>query len=126
MASRVPRNAAPPASKGRSAAVPAKSTRDGRSRAEKSPAFGKPGSVLDPPGNARTRTRRLAVSTLRTNPVLGLVIGSWVIVEGIYRGAAFAVGKTVRSIGRSARELDAEHRRDGLGLSLLGLAVIVA
>jgi len=82
--------------------------------------------VLDPPGNARTRIRRLAISTFKLNPFLGLVVGVWVLLEGVYLGAAFAVGKLVRRAGRSARELDPVHRRDGLGLSLLGAAVVVA
>ncbi len=32
----------------------------------------------------------------------------------------------VRRVGTTARDLDPEHRRDGLGLSLVGLAIIVA
>jgi DNA segregation ATPase FtsK/SpoIIIE, S-DNA-T family len=39
---------------------------------------------------------------------------------------AHAVGATARSIGRSARELEPEHRRDGVGLFLFGLAVVAA
>jgi S-DNA-T family DNA segregation ATPase FtsK/SpoIIIE len=41
-------------------------------------------------------------------------------------GMAHVVGGTVRRIGRSASELEPEHRRDGLGFFLLGLAVVVA
>jgi S-DNA-T family DNA segregation ATPase FtsK/SpoIIIE len=36
------------------------------------------------------------------------------------------VGATIRKIGHTARELDPEHRRDGAGLFLIGLAVVVA
>ncbi|HET7387572.1 MAG TPA: DNA translocase FtsK 4TM domain-containing protein [Nocardioidaceae bacterium] len=36
------------------------------------------------------------------------------------------VGGTVRRIGRTAGELEPEHRRDGVGLLLIGLAVVVA
>jgi len=89
-------------------------------------AHGRLGSVLNPPGNQKTYARRLAVSTLKVNPVSGLILGIWVAIEGVYLALAFAVGKAVRSIGRTARELDPEHRRDGLGLSLIGLAVIIA
>jgi S-DNA-T family DNA segregation ATPase FtsK/SpoIIIE len=39
---------------------------------------------------------------------------------------AHVVGATVRRIGRTARELEPEHRRDGAGLFLIGLAVVVA
>jgi len=41
-------------------------------------------------------------------------------------GVAHVAGGTVRRIGHSARELEPEHRRDGIGLFLLGLAVVVA
>jgi S-DNA-T family DNA segregation ATPase FtsK/SpoIIIE len=41
-------------------------------------------------------------------------------------GMAHLVGGTVRRIGRSASELEPEHRRDGLGFFLLGMAVVVA
>jgi S-DNA-T family DNA segregation ATPase FtsK/SpoIIIE len=41
-------------------------------------------------------------------------------------GVAHAVGGGVRRIGRTASELDPEHRRDGAGLFLVGLAVVVA
>ena len=39
---------------------------------------------------------------------------------------AHVAGGTVRRIGRSASELEPEHRRDGLGFFLLGMAVVVA
>jgi S-DNA-T family DNA segregation ATPase FtsK/SpoIIIE len=41
-------------------------------------------------------------------------------------GVAHVAGGVVRRIGRSASELEPEHRRDGIGLFLLGLAVVVA
>jgi S-DNA-T family DNA segregation ATPase FtsK/SpoIIIE len=41
-------------------------------------------------------------------------------------GLAHVVGALVRSIGHSARDLEPEHRRDGVGLFLIGLAVVVA
>jgi len=41
-------------------------------------------------------------------------------------GAAHVVGGTARHVGSGARELDPAHRRDGLALTLVGLAVVVA
>ena len=41
-------------------------------------------------------------------------------------GLAHVAGGTVRRIGNSASELEPEHRRDGIGLFLLALAVLVA
>jgi S-DNA-T family DNA segregation ATPase FtsK/SpoIIIE len=39
---------------------------------------------------------------------------------------AHALGATARSIGRTARDLEPEHRRDGVGLFLFGTAVVTA
>lgn len=39
---------------------------------------------------------------------------------------AHAIGAGVRKVGHTARELEPEHRRDGAGLFLIGLAVVVA
>ncbi len=47
-------------------------------------------------------------------------------VRGIWSGVAHGIGWAARLIGRSARELDPAHRRDGLGLSLIALAIVVA
>ncbi len=41
-------------------------------------------------------------------------------------GLAHAIGGGVRRIGRTASELEPEHRRDGAGLFLLGIALVVA
>jgi S-DNA-T family DNA segregation ATPase FtsK/SpoIIIE len=47
-------------------------------------------------------------------------------VAAAWLGIAHAVGAVARSIGQSARDLDPEHRRDGVGLFLLGVAMVVA
>ena len=41
-------------------------------------------------------------------------------------GAASVAGGAVRRLGHSAEELDTEHKRDGLGLVLISLSVVVA
>ena len=41
-------------------------------------------------------------------------------------GTAHVAGATARRVGSGARELDPAHRRDGLGLCLIGLALVVA
>ncbi|HYN29714.1 MAG TPA: DNA translocase FtsK [Dermatophilaceae bacterium] len=43
-----------------------------------------------------------------------------------WMGVAGATGGTVRRIGAAGRDLEPEHRRDGLGLLLIVLAVVVA
>lgn len=48
------------------------------------------------------------------------------LVKGIWLGIAHTVGGLFRHIGHGARGLDPAHRRDGLGLALLGLAIVIA
>jgi S-DNA-T family DNA segregation ATPase FtsK/SpoIIIE len=47
-------------------------------------------------------------------------------VASAWLGVAHVLGATVRKIGHTARDLEPEHRRDGVGLFLIGLAVVVA
>jgi S-DNA-T family DNA segregation ATPase FtsK/SpoIIIE len=47
-------------------------------------------------------------------------------LAAVWLGLAHAVGAVARSIGQSARDLDPEHRRDGVGLFLFGLATVSA
>ncbi|HVE25165.1 MAG TPA: DNA translocase FtsK 4TM domain-containing protein, partial [Sporichthya sp.] len=70
--------------------------------------------------------REAAKSQLKINPLTGLVLWFWAIVEGIFLAFAKCAGKVVRGVGSTGRELDPAHRRDGLGLGLIGLAVVVA
>ena len=46
-------------------------------------------------------------------------------VAAVWLAIAHAVGAGARGIGRTARDLEPEHRRDGAGLFLLGLALVV-
>ena len=41
-------------------------------------------------------------------------------------GVSHLAGGAVRRVGSSARDLEPEHRRDGVGFALIGLAVVVA
>jgi DNA segregation ATPase FtsK/SpoIIIE, S-DNA-T family len=47
-------------------------------------------------------------------------------IASVWLGIAHALGAVARSIGQSARDLEPEHRRDGAGLFLIGLAMVVA
>jgi S-DNA-T family DNA segregation ATPase FtsK/SpoIIIE len=47
-------------------------------------------------------------------------------VSGVWLGVAGGVGAGARRIGQGARDLEPEHRRDGAGLFLIALAVVVA
>lgn len=52
--------------------------------------------------------------------------GIYRLVRAVWLGIAHGVGAMFRSIGRGAKGLDPAHRKDGLALLLLGLALIVA
>jgi S-DNA-T family DNA segregation ATPase FtsK/SpoIIIE len=51
------------------------------------------------------------------------------VVHGAWMGLAHGVGWAIRAVGRqaaTARKIEPEHRRDGAGLFLLGLAILSA
>src|SRR5579862_5254488 len=78
-------------------------------------------------GRAATARRGAASRPQHTHdPVVILV--SWIgrAISGAWMVAAGSVGYVARSFGRGARELDPHHRRDGLGLLTLGLAIVLA
>ena len=52
--------------------------------------------------------------------------GVYRLVRACWLGAAHGVGALFRGVGRGARGLDPAHRKDGLALLLLGLALVVA
>jgi S-DNA-T family DNA segregation ATPase FtsK/SpoIIIE len=55
-----------------------------------------------------------------------LVVWATHAIAAAWMGVAHAVGAAARAIGRNTRDLDPAHRRDGAGLTLLGLAIIMA
>jgi DNA translocase FtsK/SpoIIIE-like protein/LAGLIDADG DNA endonuclease family protein len=61
-----------------------------------------------------------------TDPIMILL--SWFVsaLSGAWMVLAHAAGFGARALGRSARDLDPLHRRDGVGLAFLGAAIIVA
>ena len=52
--------------------------------------------------------------------------GLFGVLAHIWRGIARGVGGGVRFLSREARDLDPSHRRDGLGLGLIVMAILVA
>lgn len=52
--------------------------------------------------------------------------GVYRLARAVWLGAAHGVGAMFRGIGRGAKGLDPAHRKDGLALLLLGVALIVA
>ena len=47
------------------------------------------------------------------------LVAAWMVV-------AHAAGFSARALGKSGRELDPLHRRDGAGLAYLGAAIVIA
>ncbi|MER7486783.1 DNA translocase FtsK [Streptomyces sp. NPDC126497] len=59
-------------------------------------------------------------------PSPGPANGVYRLVRALWLGLAHAVGAVFRGIGQGARNLDPAHRKDGLALLLLAIALIVA
>jgi DNA segregation ATPase FtsK/SpoIIIE, S-DNA-T family len=57
-----------------------------------------------------------------------VILAGWIVgaLAGIWMGLANTVGVGVRAIGKSARDLDPMHRRDGIGLASLCGAIVAA
>jgi S-DNA-T family DNA segregation ATPase FtsK/SpoIIIE len=105
----------------------------GRSGATRTTAKPKPRSNSKGNGRARSTTARGSSTRGRRptparsrDPILILV--GWVghAVAAAWMVAANAVGFGARRIGRSARDLDPDHRRDGVGLLWLAVAFVLA
>jgi S-DNA-T family DNA segregation ATPase FtsK/SpoIIIE len=67
--------------------------------------------------NAPPPSRNLLIAA--TAALFGLIGATW-------RAGAGAAGGIVRHVGRNANDLDPAHKRDGVGLAFIGLALIVA
>jgi S-DNA-T family DNA segregation ATPase FtsK/SpoIIIE len=70
--------------------------------------------------------RKTAAKKPAPAPAPNPTAGVYKLVRAVWLGIAHAVGATFRGIGRGAKGLDPAHRKDGLALLLLGLALIVA
>jgi DNA segregation ATPase FtsK/SpoIIIE, S-DNA-T family len=100
--------------------MPSKTAARSGGRSSRSKTSSRSGSRAARPAPRRKPAKRRSPSPV---PAAGLAIGrgaraGWFMLA---RGA----GSTARSVGR-AREIDPGHRRDGIALALLGIAVVVA
>ncbi|WP_338673307.1 DNA translocase FtsK [Streptomyces sp. SCSIO 30461] len=86
--------------------------------AKKAPAKKTAARKPAPPKKAAKKTAAKAAP----NPTGGVI---W-LLRAVWMGLAHAVGAMLRGIGRGAKGLDPAHRKDGVALLLLGLALIVA
>ncbi|WP_326576429.1 DNA translocase FtsK [Streptomyces sp. NBC_00481] len=110
MASRQSAAKKPPAKK---AAAPTKAP------AKKAPA--KKAAAKKAPAKKAT-----AKKTAPPKPAPNPTGGVYKLVRAVWLGAAHAVGAVFRGIGQGAKGLDPAHRKDGVALLLLALALIVA
>ncbi len=77
--------------------------------------------------STRSRARSADSRAARSNGLLARVGRTVVrVLAALWIGAGHLIGSLVRRLGRGARELDPAHRRDGLGLSFVALAILVA
>ncbi|WP_329363634.1 DNA translocase FtsK [Streptomyces sp. NBC_01483] len=109
MASRQSAAKKPPAKK---AAAPTKAP------AKKAPA--KKAAAKKAP--AKKVAAKKAAPASAPNPTAGV----YKLARAVWLGIAHAVGAMFRGIGRGAKGLDPAHRKDGLALLLIGIALIVA
>ncbi|MGV9558072.1 DNA translocase FtsK [Streptomyces sp. NPDC003522] len=70
--------------------------------------------------------RKAAAKKPAPRPAPSPTGGLYRLVRAVWLGLAHAVGAVFRGIGSGARNLDPAHRKDGVGLLLLGVALIVA
>jgi DNA segregation ATPase FtsK/SpoIIIE, S-DNA-T family len=79
-----------------------------------------------PPGKGRPRGTASRPPQRTADPIL--ILAGWLgrLVAGMWMVAAHAAGFAARGFGKSARDLDELHRRDGVGLAFLAAAFVVA
>ena len=78
------------------------------------------------PSRAVPRTAPKPVKRQQPGPVARTVRALGRLLARLWMMLARMLGGTVRAVGRSARDLDSTHRRDGIGLALFTLAIVVA
>ncbi|WP_371630742.1 DNA translocase FtsK [Streptomyces sp. NBC_00341] len=78
-----------------------------------------------PPKKAPAK-KAVAKKAVASRPAPSPTGGVYRLVRAVWLGAAHAIGAMFRGIGRGAKGLDPAHRKDGVALLLLGLALVVA
>ncbi len=123
------RTSSPPASRSKGTSTRSSGKRGSASRSRSSGS----GSRRKPAPKKSTAkkkgaARRPAPRAVRNGPGPIFRVGSalWRAVAAAWLGLAHAIGGGVRRVGHTAGDLDPEHRRDGAGLFLVGIAVVVA
>ncbi|MEV7508075.1 DNA translocase FtsK [Streptomyces sp. NPDC091201] len=79
-----------------------------------------------PPAKKAAAARRAPVKKVAAKPAPSPTGGVVRLVRAVWLGCAHAVGAVFRGLGHGAKNLDPAHRKDGVALLLLALALIVA
>jgi len=110
------------ATRPRSAGAPGRAAPRGGRSSRPAPPRRRTSSTGDAPGRRATPGRR------RSRPGLPVRLGRALLraLAGLWALSARLVGALVRSAGTRARDLDPAHRRDGAGLTVLALALVIA
>ncbi|MFK8849500.1 hypothetical protein [Streptomyces sp. Ac-502] len=74
----------------------------------------------------RAPAKRAAARKAPPRPAPSPTGGVYRLVRACWLGLAHGVGAMFRGFGRGAKNLDPAHRKDGLSLLLLGLALVIA
>ncbi|MCX5375484.1 DNA translocase FtsK [Streptomyces sp. NBC_00091] len=99
-------------------------TAKGRTGRTTAPA--KKAAARKPPAKKAAAAKRPPVKKTAAKPAPSPTGGVVRLVRLCWLGVAHAVGGVFRGIGRGAKNLDPAHRKDGVALLLLALALIVA
>lgn len=78
------------------------------------------------PAKKAAAAKRAPVKKVAAKPAPSPTGGVLRLVRACWLGLAHAIGAVLRGLGRGAKNLDPAHRKDGLALLLLALALIVA
>ncbi len=119
------RTSSPPGSRSKSTSKSGSSTRSRSTSPKRKPAR-KPAARTS--SKRKPAARRPAPRAVRNGPgPIARTFGAlWHALSAIWLGVAHGLGALARGIGHTAKDLEPAHRRDGVGLLLLGSAVVVA
>ncbi|MFI9052791.1 DNA translocase FtsK [Streptomyces sp. NPDC053427] len=99
--------------------------------AAKQPSSGKRAPAKKPPvkktaAAKKAPAKKAPAKKAAPTPAPSPTGGVYRVVRACWLGAAHGIGAMFRHFGRGAKNLDPAHRKDGLALLLLGLALVIA
>lgn len=108
---------------GRTTGAPQKAAPGKKAASGKSAPAKKAAAKKAPAGKAPAKK---AAAKPAPRPAPSPTNGVYRLARAVWLGAAHGVGAMFRGIGRGAKGLDPAHRKDGVALLLLGIALVVA